>query len=77
MKPDEKSDDPEDAAAYKQARENMGDYKLKTANDFVVHDIQRVNTLRKKKELLLHRQMVTNHQHVSYSDSQYTLGQIN
>lgn len=57
-KPDEKSDDPEDAALYRQAEENMGDYKLKTSADYVVPEDQRVTTEKKRKELLLHRQTV-------------------
>ncbi len=57
-KPDENSDDPEDAAAYKQARENVGDYKLKTAADYVVPQAQRVTTEKKRQELLLLRKTV-------------------
>lgn len=57
-KPDENSDDPEDAEAYRQARENMGDYKLKTAADYVVPKEQRVTTEGKRRELLLLRAKV-------------------
>ena len=57
-RPTENSDDPEDAAAYKQARDNVGDYKLKTAEDYVVPEAQRVTTKRKRAELLLLRKTV-------------------
>lgn len=58
-KPDEKSDDPEDAEAYRKARENMGDYKLKTAKDYVVPKAQRIGTEKKRREILLLRQRVS------------------
>lgn len=57
-KPNEKSDDPEDAADYRQAKENMGDYKLKTSDDYVVPKDQRVTTAKKRRELLLLRKTV-------------------
>ncbi len=57
-RPDENSDDPEDARAYKQARENMGDYKLKTATDYVVPKGQQVTTENKRWELLMLRKKV-------------------
>jgi len=55
-KPSEKSDDPSDIAAYEEAKKNMGDYKLKTAGDFVVSE--GVTTQRKRKELVMLRQRV-------------------
>lgn len=58
IKPSEDSDDPEDAAAYNQARHNVGDYKLKTAADYVVPQAQRVSTEKKRHELLLLRKRV-------------------
>ena len=39
-------------AAIKEARENMGDYKLKTAKDYVVPESQRVNADKKRIQLL-------------------------
>ena len=39
-------------AAIKQARENIGDYKLKTAKDYVVPESQRVNAEKKRVQLL-------------------------
>ena len=57
-KPDEKSDDPADAASYREAKNNIGDYKLKTAEDFIVSEEERVTTEKKRKELLLLRKKV-------------------
>ncbi len=57
-RPDENSDDPEDARAYRQARDNMGDYKLKTATDYVVPKGQQVTTEKKRWELLMIRKKV-------------------
>ena len=51
-KPDEGYEDPKDLAAIKEARENMGDYKLKTAKDYVVPESQRVNAEKKRIQLL-------------------------
>lgn len=39
-------------AAIKEARENMGDYKLKTAKDYVVPESLRVNAEKKRIQLL-------------------------
>ena len=51
-KPDEGYQDPKDVAAIKEARENMGDYKLKTAKDYVVPESLRVNAEKKRIQLL-------------------------
>jgi len=51
-KPDEGYQDPRDVAAIKEARENMGDYKLKTAKDYVVPESLRVNAEKKRIQLL-------------------------
>ncbi|XP_048588414.1 cilia- and flagella-associated protein 44-like isoform X2 [Nematostella vectensis] len=51
-KPDENYEDPSDKAAIKNAREHMGDYKLKTAKDYVVPESQRVNAAKKRVQLL-------------------------
>ncbi|XP_031554688.1 cilia- and flagella-associated protein 44-like isoform X2 [Actinia tenebrosa] len=51
-KPDENYEDPKDKAAIKEAKENMGDYKLKTAKDYVVPESQRVNAEKKRLQLL-------------------------
>ena len=58
-RPDEKSEDPVDAREFKHARDNMGDYKLKTAKDYVVPKAQRITTDKKRKELLLLRHRVS------------------
>ena len=41
-----------------QARENLGDYKLKTASDYVVPEHQRVTTKKKRQQLLTLRAQV-------------------
>lgn len=41
-----------------QATQNMGDYKLKSASDFVVSEEQRVSTEKKRRQLLFMRNMV-------------------
>ena len=51
-KPDENYEDPKDKSAIKEAKENMGDYKLKTAKDYVVPESQRVNAEKKRLQLL-------------------------
>ncbi len=58
MKPDAKSDDPNETEALKQAQANMGDYKLKTASDYVVPEHQRVTTKSKRRQLILLRKQV-------------------
>ena len=57
-KPDEKQEDPEEARLLEQARENLGDYKLKTASDYVVPEHQRVTTKSKRKQLMMLRAQV-------------------
>ncbi|GAB1602868.1 cilia- and flagella-associated protein 44-like [Argonauta hians] len=51
---DKQSDDyenPKDVAAITEAKENMGDYKLKTADDYVVPDQFSMNTTKSKIKL--------------------------
>ena len=57
-KPDEKLEDPGDMAALQRARQEIGDYKLKTAGDYVVPESQRVSTERKRVQLVLLRKKV-------------------
>lgn len=45
-------------AAYRQAREGMGDFKLKTSADYVVPREQRATTEKKRRELVLLRERV-------------------
>ena len=52
-KPDDNSNqDPKDLSAIKDARDSIGDYKLKTAEDYVVPEGQRVNADIKLMQLL-------------------------
>lgn len=60
-KPDEKQEDPEEAQLLEQARENLGDYKLKTASDYVVPEHQRVTTKKKRQQLMMLRAQVGTH----------------
>ncbi|KAJ0410991.1 hypothetical protein ATCC90586_007145 [Pythium insidiosum] len=52
-KPGEDSDDPRDLVAIAFAQRNMGDYKLKTAPNYVVPEEQRVNTAKKRRQMAL------------------------
>ncbi|KAL4624725.1 cilia- and flagella-associated protein 44 [Arapaima gigas] len=51
-KPCENCEDPQDVLAIQQAMENMGDFKLKTAEDFTVPEHLRMNAERKRAQLL-------------------------
>ena len=51
-KPDDNYQDPKDVNAIKEAKDNIGDYKLKTAGDYVVPEDQRVNAEIKLMQLL-------------------------
>lgn len=55
-KPDETSVDPEDLQAIRAAEENMGDYHLKTSDEYVVPLEERINTARKREQLVRLRQ---------------------
>lgn len=57
-KPDENYEDPADVAAIKAARENMGDYKLKSARDYVVPDHLRMNAEKARNRLLILKDLV-------------------
>jgi WD40 repeat protein len=52
-KPDEKYEDPQDVAAIRHAIANMGDYKLKTADNYIVPENERVDADKKKRQLIL------------------------
>ncbi|GMF32680.1 unnamed protein product [Phytophthora fragariaefolia] len=52
-KPGEDADDPRDVVAIAFAQRNMGDYKLKTATDYVVPEHQRVNAVKKLRQMAL------------------------
>ncbi|TSK98448.1 Cilia- and flagella-associated protein 44 [Bagarius yarrelli] len=51
-KPTEDFEDPEDICAIQLARENMGDFKLKTAKDFKVPEHLRMNTEKKTAQVV-------------------------
>lgn len=50
-KPDENYEDPQDLQAIQEAKENIGDLKLKSAKDFTVPKHLRMNAERKRAEL--------------------------
>ena len=52
-KPDDKYEDPKDVAAIRYAQNHMGDYKLKTAENYIVPDNERVDTDKKKRQINL------------------------
>ncbi|KAM3935997.1 cilia- and flagella-associated protein 44 [Leptodactylus fuscus] len=57
-KPSEDYEDPEDVLAIKNAKENMGDFKLKTAKDYTVPEHLRINAERKRNELSMLESMI-------------------
>ncbi|ETV66073.1 hypothetical protein H257_17344 [Aphanomyces astaci] len=52
-KPKEEADDPRDVAAIAFASSHMQDYKLKTSATYVVPEDQRVNAMKKRKQMAL------------------------
>ena len=58
-KPDDNYEDPSDLSDIKSARENMGDYKLKSASDYVVPDHLRMNAEKAKARLLVLKDLVS------------------
>ncbi|KAG2530003.1 hypothetical protein JM16_001685 [Phytophthora kernoviae] len=52
-KPGEDADDPRDVVAIAFAQRNVGDYKLKTAPNYVVPEHQRVNAVKKLRQMAL------------------------
>ena len=57
-KPADDYEDPADVAAIREARANMGDYKLKSSPDYVVPDELRMNTEKARYRLILLREKV-------------------
>ena len=57
-RPGKGEEDPEEAALVQQFKANMGDYKLKTASDYVVPKNQRVTFSKKRQSLLFLRNQV-------------------
>ncbi|XP_069800651.1 cilia- and flagella-associated protein 44 isoform X2 [Dendropsophus ebraccatus] len=60
-KPSEDYEDPADLLAIKNAKENMGDFKLKTAKDYTVPEHLRINAERKRNELAMLESMIHEH----------------
>jgi len=58
-KPNQEYDDPVALAAIKDASERMGDYKLKSAQDYTVPDHLRMNTDKARSRLILVKEQVT------------------
>jgi WD40 repeat protein len=52
-KPDDKYQDPSDVAAIRYAVAHMGDYKLKSAENYIVPESERVDADKKKRQILL------------------------
>ncbi|OCT93590.1 cilia- and flagella-associated protein 44 [Xenopus laevis] len=57
-KPSEDYEDPEDVMAIKHAKENMGDFNLKTSEDYTVPEHLRINAERKRNELAILESMI-------------------
>lgn len=56
---DDNYEDPADVAAIAEAQENMGDYKLKTADDYIVPDHLRMNVEKAIMKLLVFKELVS------------------
>ena len=52
-KPDDKYEDPKDVAAMEHAKKHMGDYKLKTAENYKVPEHLRMNAEKKRRQMIL------------------------
>ncbi|KAK6165219.1 hypothetical protein SNE40_023570 [Patella caerulea] len=57
-KPADDYEDPADVAKIKHAQQNMGDYKLKTAKDYVVPDHLRMNVEKARGRLLVLKDLI-------------------
>eukprot|EP00899_Mesostigma_viride_P010867 jgi/Mesvir1/19782/Mv13079-RA.2 len=57
-RPDKNYEDPADAAAIEEAKNNMGDFKLKTDPDYIVPEAQQVNAEKKRRQMLLLQEAV-------------------
>lgn len=70
-KPNEDCEDPQDVQAINEAKENIGDLKLKSAKDFTVPKHLRMNAERKRAELIgLEENVHTNTQTLTYLNTQ-------
>ncbi|XP_078590601.1 cilia- and flagella-associated protein 44-like isoform X5 [Branchiostoma floridae x Branchiostoma japonicum] len=73
-KPDENYEDPQDLADIKNAQENMGDVKLKTAKDYTVPEHLRMNAEKKRNQLIVLRGLI-HHQKELFNRRVYALRQ--
>jgi hypothetical protein len=55
----ENYENPEDLAAIKDAEDNLGDFKLKTSEDYILPEEQRMNVFKATKRLILIKQTVS------------------
>ena len=58
LKPDETYEDPKDIAAIRYATLHMGDYKLKSASNYIVPESDRVDADKKKRQIVLLRESI-------------------
>ena len=56
--PNEKYEDPQDLAAIRHAQLHMGDYKLKSSDNYIVPENERIDAEKKKKQIFLLRESV-------------------
>ena len=52
-KPDNKYEDPKDVSGIQYAQNNMGDYKLKTSDDYIVPENERIDAEKKLRQINL------------------------
>lgn len=52
-------ENPEDVASIKYAQDNLGDFKLKSSDDYVVPENQRMNVFRAVERLMLIKEFVS------------------
>jgi hypothetical protein len=52
-KPDDKYEDPKDVAAIRYAQNHMGDFKLKSADNYIVPENERIDAEKKKRQIML------------------------
>jgi WD40 repeat protein len=57
-KPDENYEDPRDISAIRHAQSHMGDYKLKSAENYIVPDNERIDADKKQRQFALLRESV-------------------
>lgn len=65
-KPSKDSVDPQDVQAIREAQENMGDLKLKSAKDFIVPKHLRISVKGKRAELIGLEENVHTHTYLCF-----------